>query len=117
FRYWPKLPSPPRGEGRKRASVGLERRAELQYDLAAFRGVRRLTQACCGGWSVRLGQSKAFAVQDVTQPGKKGRPMNGRTTAGLSVALGLWLGVAGARAEDGDWSPTSPPPAVVRARQ
>src|SRR5262245_17053980 len=43
--------------------------------------------------------------------------MKGRTIAGLSVALGLWLGMAGARADDGDWSPTSPPPAVVRARQ
>src|SRR5205085_7857607 len=67
--------------------------------------------------SVRPGQLKAFAVRDVTQPGKKGRSMNGRTTAGLSMALGLWLSVAAARADDCDWSPTSAPPAVVRARE
>jgi len=48
---------------------------------------------------------------------EEGQTMRGRTTAGLSVALGLWLGVAGARADDGDWRPTSAPPAVVRARE
>jgi len=46
--------------------------------------------------------------------------MKGRTTAGLSVALGVWLLGAPAgwvRADDGDWSPTSVPPAVLRARE
>jgi hypothetical protein len=46
--------------------------------------------------------------------------MKGRMTAGLKVALGLWLLgalVERARGEDGDWSPTSAPPAVVRARE
>jgi len=43
--------------------------------------------------------------------------MRGRTTAGLSVALTLWLGVAGSRADDGDWRPTSAPPAVLQARE
>src|SRR5205823_3286863 len=62
------------------------------------------------------GAGKGFADRDVTQPGKKGRPMSGRTTARLGVALGLWMGVVGARADDSGWCPTSAPPAVVRAR-
>src|SRR5262249_60677634 len=49
--------------------------------------------------------------------------MRGRTTAGLSVALTLWLlgapakWVRGSRADDGDWRPTSAPPAVLQARE
>lgn len=44
--------------------------------------------------------------------------MRGRTSASVSIALGLWIGVASARAgDDGGWSPTSAPPAVVRARE
>lgn len=46
---------------------------------------------------------------------EKGKAMTGRMTAGVSVALGLWIGAGGVRADDG-WSPTSAPPAVVRAR-
>ncbi len=42
--------------------------------------------------------------------------MRGRTTASLSVALGLWVGLAAGRADDGGWSPVSAPPAVARAR-
>ena len=44
---------------------------------------------------------------------EKGKAMTGRMTAGVSMALGLWMGAGGTRADDG-WSPTSAPPAVVR---
>src|SRR5262245_32488481 len=43
--------------------------------------------------------------------------MNGRTTARLGAALGLWVALAGARADDdAGWRPTGAPPAIAETR-
>jgi hypothetical protein len=42
--------------------------------------------------------------------------MTARTTAAASLALALWTGLSGARAEDG-WSPTRLPPALDQGRE
>src|SRR5690348_11772562 len=43
--------------------------------------------------------------------------MKVRSTAGLGLTLGLWLGLTAVHADDFDWRPTSAPPAVAHARE
>jgi hypothetical protein len=42
--------------------------------------------------------------------------MSARTTGGLSLTLGLWMGLCAVRADDGGWRPVSAPPQVPFAR-
>jgi hypothetical protein len=42
--------------------------------------------------------------------------MKARSTAGLGLTLGLWMGLTAVHADDFDWRPTSAPPSVARVQ-